>query len=80
VDERIVTKRFQEHPKLEIFIGAGTISLRMAREILGVDRYYMYDLFKELVLAGAIVACSGNTFRATTELKDFLKQRRQHEQ
>ena len=37
----IVLKWFEKYPKLETFIGAGTISLKMAREILDVDRYFM---------------------------------------
>ena len=72
-----VLKWFTRYPDLEKFIGAGTISLKAAREIIGVDRYCMYDIYKELLTAGAITSCGNNSFRATTELKDLLKKRRE---
>lgn len=72
-----VLKWFTRYPDLEKFIGAGTISLKAAREIIGVDRYFMYDIYKELLTAGAITSCGNNSFRATTELKDLLKKRRE---
>lgn len=72
----IVIKWLDKYPALENFIDAGTISLKMAREILDVDRYFMYDVFKELVCAGAVTASGANSWRATPELKEFLKERR----
>ena len=45
LDIAVVLKWFDKYPKLETFIGAGTISLKMAREIIGVDRWYMYDVY-----------------------------------
>lgn len=72
----VVLKWFEKYPKLETFIGAGTISLKMAREILDVDRYFMYDMFLELVTAGAVTASGGNGFRATKALQAFLRERR----
>ena len=48
----------------------------MAREILDVDRYFMYDIFKELLTAGAVTASGSNAWRATKELQEFLKERR----
>lgn len=77
MDIATVEKWFTRYPKLENFIDAGTISLKMAREILDVDRYFMYDIFMELVVAGAVTASSTNAWRATKELKDYLKQRRE---
>lgn len=76
MDKRIVLKWFEKYPDLEKFIGAGTISLKMAREILDVDRYFMYDIFKELLTAGAVTASGSNAWRATKELQEFLKERR----
>ena len=73
----IVLKWFAKYPKLETFIGAGTISLKMAREILDVDRYFMYDMFLELVQAGAVTASGGSGFRATKALQALLKERRE---
>ena len=77
LDEQVVLKWFERYPKLEIFIDAGTISLKMAREILDVDRYFMYDMFKELVVAGAVTSSGNNSWRATPALKEFLKKRRE---
>ena len=75
-DEEVVLKWFEKYPKLETFIGAGTISLKMAREILGIDRYFMYDIFCELGQAGAVTSSGSNGFRATKPLQAFLRERR----
>lgn len=72
----VVLKWFDKYPKLETFIGAGTISLKLAREILGVDRWFMYDMYTELVSAGAVTPSGSNGFRATREMQAFLRQRR----
>ena len=72
----VVNKWFDKYPDLEKFIAAGTISLKMAREILDVDRYFMYDMFKELVCAGAVISCGNNAWRATPQLKKYLQERR----
>lgn len=77
MDIVVVEKWLSRYPKLENFMDAGTISLKMAREILDVDRYFMYDMFKEFITAGAVTASGTNSWRATTELKDYLKQRRE---
>lgn len=76
MDEAIVLKWFTRYPALETFIGAGTISMKMSREILGVDRYFMYDIFLELLTAKAISSSGSNSFRATKELQQFLQTRR----
>lgn len=75
-DKEVVLKWFNKYPKLETFIGAGTISLKMAREILDVDRYYMYDMYLELLQAGAVTSSGSNGFRATKPLLAFLRERR----
>ena len=77
MDIVVVEKWLNRYPKLENFMDAGTISLKMAREILDVDRYFMYDMFKEFITAGAVTASGTNSWRATEELKDYLKQRRE---
>lgn len=77
MDKKVVLKWFEKYPDLEKFIGAGTISLKMSREILGVDRYFMYDIFKELLTAGAVTSSGSNAFRATPELRKFLAERRE---
>ena len=77
MDITVVEKWFEKYPKLENFMDAGTISLKMAREILDVDRYFMYDMFKEFITAGAVTASGTNSWRATKELKEYLKDRRE---
>ena len=77
MDTVVVEKWLDRYPKLENFMDAGTISLKMAREILDVDRYFMYDMFKEFITAGAVTASGTNSWRATKALKDYLKQRRE---
>ena len=75
-DASVVLRWFGRYPKLETFIGAGTISLKMAREILEVDRWFMYDMYLELVQAGAVSPSGSNCFRATKALQEFLRERR----
>lgn len=75
MDKQVVDRWLTRYPKLETFIAAGTISLKMAREIIDVDRYFMYDIYKELVVAGAIIPSGSNGWRATKELKEYLRER-----
>lgn len=77
MDIQVVEKWLAKYPKLENFMDAGTISLKMAREILDVDRYFMYGMFKEFITAGAVTASGTNSWRATKELKEYLKDRRE---
>ena len=76
MNKQVVDLWFSRYPNLEIIIGAGTISLKTAREIIGVDRYEMKEIYNELLLAGAIYGSGSNQFRATQELKDYLELRR----
>lgn len=77
MDTVVVEKWLTRYPKLENFMDAGTISLKMAREIIDVDRYFMYDMFKEFIEAHAVTASGTNSWRATPELKNYLKIRRE---
>lgn len=77
MDKQVVAKWLDKYPKLEMFIAAGTISLKMAREIIDVDRYFMYDIYKELVVAGAITPSGSNGWRATKELREYLEERKE---
>lgn len=79
MDKAVVTKWINRYPDLVKFMDAGTISLKMAREILDVDRWFMYDIFKELLTAGAVTASGNNSWRATPELKAFLKEYRENQ-
>lgn len=76
MNKQTVDKWLNRYPKLEVFICSGTVSLKMAREILLIDRYEMYDIFLELVEAQAVYGSGSNCMRATKELKDYIMQRR----
>lgn len=78
MDKAVAEKWLTRYPKLENFIAAGTISLKAAREILEVDRYFMYDIYKELLAGGAVTASGTNAWRATAELKEYLKERKKN--
>lgn len=75
MNKQIVDRWFNRYPKLEIFIAAGTVSLKMARSILLIDRYEMYDIFLELVEAQAVYPSGSNCWRATPELKAYVEER-----
>ena len=79
MDREALLKLFARYPKLEMFIGAGTIGLKTAREILDIDRWLMQDIFKELICCGAVKACGNTSWRATEECQQFLAERRQQD-
>ena len=78
MDKAVAEKWLTRYPKLENFIAAGTISLKAAREILDVDRYFMYDIYKELLAGGVVTPSGTNAWRATAELKEYLKERKEN--
>ena len=78
MNKAVAEKWLTRYPKLENFIAAGTTSLKAAREILDVDRYFMYDVYKEMLEAGMVTSSGTNAWRATQELKDYLKERKQN--
>ena len=66
---------FEAYPKLPNFITAGTISLKAARNILGIDKWAMEDVFYELLDIGAINGAGPASWRAKDELRKYLKDR-----
>lgn len=71
MDTETIKLRLEQYPKLANFITAGTISLKASRTILGIDKDTMYDLYLELLQAGAIVGVGYNCFRASDTFKDW---------
>lgn len=69
----------KKYPELEIALRAGVVSIKMVRELLDIDRYLMNDIYKELMKAGAVIGVSSSCFRASPELLDFLKTRKEEE-
>ena len=75
LDTKMVDNIMAEYPVLEIALQSGVVSIKMVRELLNVDRWYMQDLYKQLVMAGAVTGVSTSAFRATQQLTMYLKSR-----
>lgn len=75
MDTALVERMFTRYPKLETIICAGTVSLKATREILSIDRYECYQLYLDLLEAGAIYGSGSNCYRATPMLKDYMRQK-----
>ena len=73
-DEEVVLKWFEKYPKLETFIGAGTISLKMAREILGIDRSDSAKIMSDLITRGLLRPTGGATYTPDKLLMEIAKQ------
>lgn len=71
----VVEKMFDKYPKLATIICAGTVSLKATREILGIERYVCYQLYLDLLEAGAIYGSGSNCYRATPSLKEYMLER-----
>lgn len=71
MDAELIQLRMKQYPKLGNFITAGTISLKAARTILGISKDEMYDLYLELLQAGAIVGVGYNCFRASDTFRNW---------
>lgn len=69
--EPILTK----YPELDVALRAGIVSLKLVRDLLGIDRYLMQDIYKELIKAGAVVGTSSSCFRASPAMQEYLKER-----
>lgn len=71
-NEEVVMDIFKQYPKIFAFVTAGTISLKAARMILDIDKDTMYNVYLELIQAGAIVGVGYNCFRASDDLKKWI--------
>lgn len=83
LDVECVEKMFVKYPKLENIICAGTVSLKATRELLCIDRYECYNMYLNLLEAGAIYGSGSNCYRATPKLKEYMYMRKEamnHEQ
>lgn len=75
-DSAAIDRYLEQYKKLEIILCAGTISLKAMREILQIDRYVAYNIYLDLLEAGAIYATGSSMFRATPELRKYMEGRR----
>lgn len=75
MNTELVERMFTRYPKLDTIICAGTVSLKATREILCIDRYECYQMYLDLLEAGAIYGSGSNCYRATPQLKEYMKKR-----
>ena len=76
----LVEKEFDRYPKLRTIICAGTVSLKATREILCIDRYECYQMYLDLLEAGAIYGSGSNCYRATPALKEYMANKGKQEE
>lgn len=76
LDKKIIDPILEKYPLLEIVLQAGVVSIKMVREMLGVDRWFMQDeIYPKLILARAVQGVSSSTFKASPEMLAYLKER-----
>ena len=49
--------------------------MKMVRELIDVDRWLMQDIYKQLVVAGAVEGVSSSCFKASKPCKVYLQER-----
>lgn len=74
-DRNAVGKILDRYPQLEIILSSGMVSKKLCRELLDVDRWLMDDIYKELLLAGAIKGTSSSSFRAKDDTLELIRER-----
>lgn len=75
LSKQTVDKLMDRYPQLEIALRAGVVSMKMVRELIDVDRWLMQDIYKELVLAGAVEGVSSSCFKASKNCRLYLQER-----
>ena len=71
-----VEKVFDKYPQLEIVLSGGMVSKKLCRELLDIDKWLMDEIYKELLLAGAIKGVSSSSFRAKDDTLALIRERR----
>ena len=75
-DKTKVETVLNKYPQLEIILSSGMVSKKLCRELLDIDKWLMDDLYKDLVLAGAINGTSSSSFRAKQDTLNLIRERR----
>ena len=75
-DREKVEKVFNKYPRLEIVLSGGMVSKKLCRELLDIDKWLMDDLYKELLLSGAIKGTSSSAFKAKEDTLMLIRERR----
>lgn len=73
-DEYKVRKLLEKYPDLAKAFKAGLISRRLCRDICGITKWEMDDLYTDLVRACAIKVLSSSAFRATEDTMNIITQ------
>lgn len=73
-NEEKVREILTKHPNLKIAFKAGLISRRLCRDMLGITKWDMDDLYIDLIRAGAIKVLSSSAFRATDDTMAVIAQ------
>lgn len=71
-----VEKILDKYPQLEIVLSSGMVSRKLCRELLDIDKWLMDELYKDLLLAGAIKGTSSSSFRAKDDTLMLIRERR----
>lgn len=75
-DRKKVEKILDRYPQLEIVLSGGMVSKKLCRELLDIDKWLMDDLYKDLLLAGAIKGTSSSSFKAKDDTLALIRERR----
>lgn len=75
-DRKKVEKILDKYPQLEIVLSSGMVSKKLCRELLDIDKWLMDELYKELLLAGAIKGTSSSSFKAKEDTIALIRERR----
>lgn len=70
-----VEKILNTYPQLEVVLLGGMVSKKMCRELLDIDRWLMDDIYKELILSGAVKGVSSSMFRAKDDTVRLIQER-----
>lgn len=74
-DRKKVEKILDKYPRLEIVLSGGMVSKKLCRELLDIDKWLMDDVYKELLLAGAVKGISSSAFRAKDDTLMLIRER-----
>ena len=74
-DREKVEKILDKYPRLEIVLSGGMVSKKLCRELLDIDKWLMDDVYKELLLAGAVKGISSSAFRAKDDTLMLIRER-----
>ncbi|OQA51148.1 MAG: hypothetical protein BWY47_00195 [Bacteroidetes bacterium ADurb.Bin302] len=68
-----VDKFIEKYPQLKQLLRSGSLTPKVTRIILDIDRWLMEELYAQMLLAGAIKGYASGSFRATEECLEYLE-------